>query len=40
LPQASFLPETDVLFKKILTQEVLQNIVNLIPEVAPLGRYR
>jgi hypothetical protein len=25
-----FLPETDVLFK-ILTQEVLQNIVNLIP---------
>jgi hypothetical protein len=28
-----FLPETDVLFKKILTQEVLQNIVNLIPEM-------
>ena len=33
LPQASFLHEIDVLFKKILTQEVLQNIVNLIPEV-------
>ncbi|MFV8337313.1 HipA family kinase [Flavobacterium sp. RSP29] len=33
LPQASLLPETDLLFKKILTEEVLQNIVNLIPEV-------
>jgi len=33
LPQASLLPETDATFKKILTKEVLQNIVNLIPEV-------
>ncbi|MBG6111893.1 hypothetical protein H4V97_000722 [Flavobacterium sp. CG_23.5] len=32
LPQASMLQETDVLFKSILTQEVLQSIVNLIPE--------
>ena len=33
LPQASLLIETDVAFKKILTNEVVQNIVNLIPEV-------
>jgi hypothetical protein len=33
LPQASLLTETDAIFKKILTKEVLQNIVNLIPEV-------
>jgi hypothetical protein len=32
LPQASLLPETDRLFKDILTTEVLQSIVNLIPE--------
>lgn len=32
LPQASLLKETDVLFKNILTKEVLQSIVNLIPE--------
>lgn len=32
LPQASLLSETDVLFKKILTAEVLHSIVNLIPE--------
>ena len=32
LPQASLLKETDVLFKRILSQEVLQSIVNLIPE--------
>ncbi|MFV5700055.1 HipA family kinase [Flavobacterium sp. ZT3R17] len=31
LPQASLLKETDVIFKKILTDEVLQSIVNLIP---------
>lgn len=33
LPQASLLPETDATFKKILSTDVLQNIVNLIPEV-------
>jgi hypothetical protein len=33
LPQASLLPETDASFKKILSEDVLQNIVNLIPEV-------
>ena len=32
LPQASLLKETDALFKSILSQEVLQSIVNLIPE--------
>ena len=32
LPQASLLSETDVLFKKILTAEVLHSIVDLIPE--------
>ena len=32
LPQASLLPETDATFKEILTNDVLQNIVNLIPE--------
>jgi hypothetical protein len=31
LPQASLLKETDTIFKKILTDEVLQSIVNLIP---------
>ncbi|MFV5693698.1 HipA family kinase [Flavobacterium sp. LT1R49] len=31
LPQASLLKETDVIFKKILSNEVLQSIVNLIP---------
>ena len=31
LPQASLLKETDTVFKKILTDEVLQSIVNLIP---------
>jgi hypothetical protein len=31
LPQASLLKETDALFKEILTEEVLQSIVNLIP---------
>ncbi|MFV5685941.1 HipA family kinase [Flavobacterium sp. GB2R13] len=31
LPQASFLKETDAVFKKILTDEILQSIVNLIP---------
>ena len=31
LPQASLLKETDVIFKKILTDKVLQSIVNLIP---------
>ena len=31
LPQASLLKETDAVFKKILTEEVLQSIVNLIP---------
>ena len=33
LPQASLLSETDTIFKKILTDNVLQSIVNLIPEV-------
>ncbi|MFV8372228.1 HipA family kinase [Flavobacterium sp. LB2P74] len=33
LPQATLLSETDAIFKKILTDDVLQNIVNLIPEV-------
>ena len=32
LPQAALLKETDVLFKTILTQEVLRSIINLIPE--------
>jgi hypothetical protein len=31
LPQASLLKETDAVFKKILTNEVLQAVVNLIP---------
>ncbi|MFV5696184.1 HipA family kinase [Flavobacterium sp. LB3P122] len=31
LPQASLLKETDAVFKKILSDEVLQSIVNLIP---------
>ena len=31
LPQASLLKETDAIFKEILTDEVLQSIVNLIP---------
>ncbi|MFV5689676.1 HipA family kinase [Flavobacterium sp. ZT3R25] len=31
LPQASLLKETDAIFKKILTEEVLESIVNLIP---------
>ncbi|MFV8342588.1 HipA family kinase [Flavobacterium sp. XS2P39] len=31
LPQASLLKETDVIFKKILTDEILQSIVSLIP---------
>jgi hypothetical protein len=31
LPQASMLKETDTIFKNILTDEVLQSIVNLIP---------
>jgi hypothetical protein len=31
LPQASLLKETDAVFKKILTDEILQSIVNLIP---------
>ncbi|MFV8466456.1 HipA family kinase [Flavobacterium sp. LB1P62] len=31
LPQASLLKEIDALFKKMLTEEVLQSIVNLIP---------
>ncbi|WP_158728024.1 MULTISPECIES: HipA family kinase [unclassified Flavobacterium] len=31
LPQASLLQETNIDFKKILTYEVLKNIVNLIP---------
>jgi hypothetical protein len=33
LPQASLLPETNASFKKILSEDVLQNMVNLIPEV-------
>lgn len=33
LPQAALLTETDQTFKSILTKEVLQNIVNLIPEL-------
>ena len=33
LPQALFLAETDEAFKIILTQDVIRNIVNLIPEV-------
>ncbi|MFV8325954.1 HipA family kinase [Flavobacterium sp. ZS1P14] len=32
LPQASLLKETDVLFKKMVTNEVLRSIVNLIPD--------
>lgn len=32
LPQASFLKETDLAFKKLLTHEILQEIVNYIPE--------
>jgi hypothetical protein len=32
LPQASELPATDLAFKKILTKEILQDIVNYIPE--------
>ncbi|MFV8369680.1 HipA family kinase [Flavobacterium sp. LB2R40] len=32
LPQASMLSETDAIFKKILTNDVLHDIVNLIPE--------
>jgi hypothetical protein len=32
LPQASLLQETNIDFKKILTYEVLKNIVNLIPD--------
>jgi hypothetical protein len=32
LPQASVLAETDTAFKKLLTPEVLEAIVNLIPE--------
>ena len=32
LPQASLLQETDAIFKEILTDQVLQSIVNLIPE--------
>ena len=33
LPQASLLLETDAIFKKILTDDILQNIVNMVPEV-------
>jgi hypothetical protein len=33
LPQASLLLETDALFKKIITDEIVRHIVNLIPEV-------
>jgi hypothetical protein len=33
LPQASLLTETDILFKERLTPEILQEIVNLIPDV-------
>jgi len=32
LPQAAVLSETDTAFKKLLTPEVLESIVNLIPE--------
>lgn len=32
LPQASLLKETDTAFKKLLTQDVLQEIVNYIPD--------
>lgn len=32
LPQASELAATDLLFKKLLTKEILQDIVNYIPE--------
>ena len=32
LPQASELAQTDVAFKKLLTKEILQEIVNYIPE--------
>ena len=32
LPQALLLKETDAIFKEILTDQVLQSIVNLIPE--------
>lgn len=32
LPKASLLKETDVLFKKVLTAEILQEIVALIPD--------
>ncbi|WP_348823316.1 HipA family kinase [Flavobacterium aestuarii] len=32
LPQASLLKETDSVFKKLLTQEILHDIVNYIPE--------
>jgi hypothetical protein len=32
LPQASVLAETDTAFKQLLTPEVLEAIVNLIPE--------
>jgi hypothetical protein len=32
LPQASELQETDLAFKKILTKEILEDIVNYIPE--------
>ncbi len=32
LPEATLLKETDLLFKKLLTKEILQDIVNYIPE--------
>lgn len=32
LPEASLLKETDIAFKKILTKEILQDIVNFIPK--------
>ena len=32
MPQASELAATDLLFKKLLTKEILQDIVNYIPE--------
>lgn len=32
LPQASLLKETDVIFRKLLTQDILQDIVDYIPE--------
>jgi hypothetical protein len=32
LPEASLLKETDIAFKKLLTQDILQEIVNYIPE--------